>query len=404
MSQQEKIKLRLAVFTFFVAYLTTKISSSTSSLRRGFPESCNEYRRRACRAVSLLGVLFTIQSSRRVSRFDKRGLCCVSSQDDEFSVWFPSRFDRPPPRSTSSYHASRLFAASTPRCPIPTSGATGTIVGALGKLQAATTYHDPKPDFLKKYAYDFGLDDLVKYGAHQYVIGSRQLALCSETFTLFPRLGLTLGKETLPTSTILRGRFPDLRVRGDLRKFYSVWYASQTFIVFTPPILCFVRYGGLLEPSKASTNSSAASQTFPLTTAYRPTVPSTSPLKPSHSIGPFVSFLGDSLIVGDFAAVGLFNQTNGPLDTTNITKDRTWIASEMVPLSGHMIVKKLSCSARPLSLASTRSWPMRWWNWVAEGNHEGKEEYVRILVNDARRPVEFYGADEDNMCKLDEFV
>ena len=48
---------------------------------------------------------------------------------------------------------------------------TRTIVDALAKLQAVAPYHDPKLDFLKNYAYDLGLDDLVKYGAHQYVIG-----------------------------------------------------------------------------------------------------------------------------------------------------------------------------------------------------------------------------------------
>ena len=53
----------------------------------------------------------------------------------------------------------------------PTSGVTRTIVKALGQLQAAATYDDPKLHFMKGYAYDLGLDDLVKYGADQYVIG-----------------------------------------------------------------------------------------------------------------------------------------------------------------------------------------------------------------------------------------
>jgi len=116
-----------------------------------------------------------------------------------------------------------------------------------------------------------------------------------------------------------------------------------------------------------------------------------------------VDFLHDNLIVDDFAAAVLFNQTNGPLDTTKITKGRTWIASEMVPFSGHMIVEKLSCSARPLSLVATRSRPMRWWNWTTGDDREDEEECVRMFVNDARQPLEFCGADEDDMCKLDEF-
>ena len=122
----------------------------------------------------------------------------------------------------------------------------------------------------------------------------------------------------------------------------------------------------------------------------------------------YVDFSHDNLIVDVFAAMGLFNQTNGPLDTTRITKDRTWIASKMVPFSGHMTVERLSCSARSLSLAAARSRPMTWWNWMtgdgADNDREGKEEYVRIFVNDARQPLEFCGAGEDGMCKLDEFV
>ena len=47
---------------------------------------------------------------------------------------------------------------------------TEAIVEALDKLQAATSYDDPKFKFMKKYAYDLGVGDLVKYGADQYVI------------------------------------------------------------------------------------------------------------------------------------------------------------------------------------------------------------------------------------------
>jgi len=38
---------------------------------------------------------------------------------------------------------------------------------------------------------------------------------------------------------------------------------------------------------------------------------------------------------------------------------------------------------------------MRWWNWVAGSNREGKEEHMRIFVNDARQPLGFCGAGED---------
>ena len=47
---------------------------------------------------------------------------------------------------------------------------------------------------------------------------------------------------------------------------------------------------------------------------------------------------------------------------------------------------------------------MKWWSWMTGDDREDKEEYVRIFVNDARQPLEFCGAGEDDMCKLDEFV
>ena len=195
---------------------------------------------------------------------------------------------------------------------------------------------------------------------------------------------------------------------GDLQKFYFAGYASHLSTVSTPLTLCFVRYGsalgavqgvgyvneliGRLTNSPAhhglQTNSTLlfSPDTFPLDRAM------------------YVDFSHDNLIIDVFAAMGLFNQTNGPLDTTRIVKDRTWITSKMVPFSGQMTVEKLSCSARPLSLAAMRSRPMRWWSWMTGDDREDKEEYVRIFVNDARQPLEFCGAGEDGMCKLDEFV
>jgi hypothetical protein len=123
----------------------------------------------------------------------------------------------------------------------------------------------------------------------------------------------------------------------------------------------------------------------------------------------YVDFSHDNLMVAVFAAMGLFNQTNGPLDTTKITKDRTWIASKLVPFSGHMTVERISCSTHSPSFAASRSRPMRWWNFMTgvertDYDYQGKEEYVRIFVNDARQPLEFCGAGEDGMCKLREFV
>lgn len=126
--------------------------------------------------------------------------------------------------------------------------------------------------------------------------------------------------------------------------------------------------------------------------------PETFPLNRSM----YVDFSHDNLMVAVFAAIGLFNQTNGPLDTTKITKDRTWIISNMVPFSGQMTIERLSCS--PL-----RPQPFRWRNQMTTDeetvyNHKVREEYVRIFVNDARQSLGFCGASEDGLCKLDDFV
>ena len=39
-----------------------------------------------------------------------------------------------------------------------------------------------------------------------------------------------------------------------------------------------------------------------------------------------------------------------------------------------------------------------------DGDVEGKGEYVRIFVNDARQPLHFCGAGGDGMCELEEFL
>ena len=179
-------------------------------------------------------------------------------------------------------------------------------------------------------------------------------------------------------------------------------------------IALFVRYGAPLGPVQGVgyineligrlTNSPAhhglqtnktllsSPQTFPLDRAM------------------YVDFSHGSLMISVFAAMGLFNQTNGPLDATQPNRDRTWVISKMMPFSGHMTVERLSCSALPPPLAASGSRPVRWWNWMMvdqeadHGSGAEVEEYVRIFVNDAKQPLEFCGADEDGMCKLDDFV
>lgn len=73
---------------------------------------------------------------------------------------------------------------------------TRAIVEALEKLQAAVTYDDPKFDFVKDYTYGLGVNDLVKYGADQCVIGS-EMPFCFHALILLFRLGLTLWERKL---------------------------------------------------------------------------------------------------------------------------------------------------------------------------------------------------------------
>jgi len=181
---------------------------------------------------------------------------------------------------------------------------------------------------------------------------------------------------------------------GDLEKFYNTGYGSRLGAV--QGVGYINELIGRLTNSPAhhglQTNSTLLSspRTFPLNRTM------------------YVDFSHDNLMVAVFAAMGLFNQTSGPLDTTMIAKDRTWISSNMVPFSGHMTVEKLSCSVYSSSPAASKSRPMRWWNLMTRGegtdDGEDKEEYVRIFVNDARQPLKFCGAGDDGMCKLEEFV
>ena len=51
----------------------------------------------------------------------------------------------------------------------PTLGAAARIAISLTKLQSATHYTDPRLQFLTNYTYNLGVDDLVPFGASQFV-------------------------------------------------------------------------------------------------------------------------------------------------------------------------------------------------------------------------------------------
>ena len=205
LSQQERIKHRLTIFAFFVACLTGLFLfvNIVSSPEARFPASRDEYRSRVVsgsdRIRSLSASWAYYSPYHPAAEFDgstRKG--CVVSQANIVSSQFgstlidptvdPLRFITPSGFSQLQRHGARY----------PTSGATRSIVKALEKLQAVATYDDPRLHFMKKYAYDLGLDDLVKYGAHQYVIGFG-IFLCVLTFTSLSPLGLTLWERKLST-------------------------------------------------------------------------------------------------------------------------------------------------------------------------------------------------------------
>ena len=77
-------------------------------------------------------------------------------------------------------------------------------------------------------------------------------------------------------------------------------------------------------------------------------------------------------MIAAFSALGLFNQSDEPLDATKFAKDRTWVTSKMTPFSGHMIVERTSYSANSPPPGAPRSGSMRWWKWIAR--HEGDDD------------------------------
>ncbi|KAF9645613.1 phosphoglycerate mutase-like protein [Thelephora ganbajun] len=487
LSPQEKVKLRLALFAFFAACLTTLLLLvNVVSSPEGLPTH-DEYHSQG-----------TIFGSSELGPTAK-GSISVS--------W----------ASYSPYHPAGKFEGSTREgCVVsqvsilqrhgaryPTTGVAKAIIKALKKLQAAASYDDPKLHFLKNYTYDLGVNDLLKYGADQsYALGeetfkryrtlvsgsgnvpfvrasgSKRVVLSARNWTLgfsaaseetyhskvnlvipeTPGSNNTLGNKMCPAAASSRGEteaFIDVAAQhitarlnsaapganlkprdvyaimhlcpfdtvakerlspfcpifskedfeiyeyaGDLEKFYNTGHAL--YLLYGGPLGAVQGVGYVNELIGRLTNSPAHHGLQTNKTLL--SSPKTFPLNRTM----YVDFSHDNLIVAVFAAMGLFNQTNGPLDTTRIVKDRTWIASKMVPFSGHMTVERLSCSDHPPFLATSRSRPMRWWKWVGvdetEDYHENNQEYVRIFVNDVRQPLVFCGAGEDGMCKLEDFV
>jgi len=100
----------------------------------------------------------------------------------------------------------------------------------------------------------------------------------------------------------------------------------------------------------------------------------------------YADFTHENLMVAVYSAIGLFNITDHPLHTKKMDKNRTWVASKMVPFSARMVVERLACSNGDY------------------GGGDKETEHVRVLVNDALQPLKFCGATTHGLCTLDAFV
>ena len=117
----------------------------------------------------------------------------------------------------------------------------------------------------------------------------------------------------------------------------------------------------------------------------------------------YADFSHENLLVAVYAAMGLFNVTEGDApNPKKIPKDweqRVWRASRMVPFSARMVVERLECGR------------VRAEGKDVQPDSEGAEKttvtetFVRVFVNDALQPLEFCGAKtREGMCRLDAFV
>jgi hypothetical protein len=174
---------------------------------------------------------------------------------------------------------------------------------------------------------------------------------------------------------------------GDLSKFYGTglvyyyFHHKRYLLIFS----CYGRYGqalgrvqgvGYVNELIARLTSKPVSD-HTQTNSTLDSSPETFPLNQTM----YVDFSHDNQMVAIYAALGLFAPAGGMLDPKKMDDGRTWVASKLVPFSGRMITEKVNC-----------------------GDGNGKQEHVRILVNDAVQQLEFCGAGKDGLCSLEAFL
>ncbi|KAI5868500.1 acid phosphatase [Durotheca rogersii] len=111
-----------------------------------------------------------------------------------------------------------------------------------------------------------------------------------------------------------------------------------------------------------------------------------STLDDSHTTFPldkalYADFSHDNDMMGMFAALGLYNQTDPLPEDRRVSarEAKGFSASWVVPFAARLYVEKMACGG-------------------------SREEFVRILVNDRVIPLQNCGADALGRCRLDRFV
>ena len=180
LSRREKIGLCLALSSFFLACFSILLLLVTviSSLA-GFPTSRDEYHSRTATfgfdkssaidkaPLSSLWASYSPYHPAGEYEGSIREGCVVTQVNIVSQASFADRYKVGSFLCVISQlqrHGARY----------PTTGITEEIKKALKKLQAAKSYNDRRLHFLKKYTYELGVSDLVRYGAGQYVIELRE--------------------------------------------------------------------------------------------------------------------------------------------------------------------------------------------------------------------------------------
>ncbi|KAK1222932.1 hypothetical protein PQX77_014209 [Marasmius sp. AFHP31] len=169
-----------------------------------------------------------------------------------------------------------------------------------------------------------------------------------------------------------REEFEDFEYVGDLDKFYNTGYGNPL-----GPVQGVGYVNELLSrltstPVQDSTQVNHTLDSSPITFPLNRTV--------------YADFSHDNQMIPIYATIGLFKQP-AALSPEVPNENRTWRASQLVPFAARMVVEKLECKTK------------------RRFGH-GKEEFVRIFVNDALQPLEFCSrhGPGTGLCALDTFV